>query len=207
MFNLLFIFLISMTAIAFAGEVPSYLKKALMNSEFLVFYDVVGKSPEGTFEGETHWFKKGEKFRTDFFFHGNETRNYQLGDAYYTCFKFNGVWQCMEYSAPSAGGGESKGQGEFYTLEDLMKNEIEVKELPPKTILGEKTHCYSIKSQGQTSNVCVNDEGIVLFMEVKSREGTYVMRAKKYSRRVKDSAFSLPAKPSKFPAFPGLPQN
>ncbi len=187
-----------------AGDLPSHLKKAILNDEFSVSYKVTGKTLEGVFEGETRWFKKGKKFRTDMLFHGGETRSYQLGNSYYTCFRLNGTWQCVEYPASLTNG--KQGRGEFYTLEDLTKEKLEVEEISPRIILGEKTHCYTIKSKEQSSNVCVNDKGIVLLMEVKTAEGTYIMKATKYSDKVKDSVFNLPAKPSKLPALPGIPQ-
>jgi hypothetical protein len=176
-------------------DVRSEFANAMGTAQYKVTYNVA--SSQGGAAGDlvmTQYVraKSGDdyNFRTDVTVQGIETRSYITGGVVTSCTKFGGNWNCnevdtnsMETSNPSA------------DAQAAAESDAQITRDGTKVVAGVNADCYKVVNDDGTVRYCIGD-GVPLFVETITSQGTNTVEATSYSKTVVDSDFTPPASAS-----------
>lgn len=178
------------------GELET-LGRKLESADFKVTYRT-----SNTYSGESgllKMYKKSEKTRMDMTTTVEgvtyESQQYMLPDKVVLCQKPEGGWQCLVVeSTEQETGLPSDFQSEF------EEPDVDIAKAGERTIAGTKAVCYRMETVvpgmgSATYEQCISGEGVLLYMESKTPDGTMKWEATEYSTSVSDSDFTPPATP------------
>lgn len=124
-----------------------------------------------------------------------EERTYLLPDGAYTC-AYEDTWRCFYLPEqppspyPSAVADPNEHQ-----------ERVEVTDAPGRRVAGVTTRCFRVRYTGEdavTEELCLSQEGVLLYHEIRTREGRMRYEATVYESSIDEDAFLLPATPTAF---------
>ncbi len=172
--------------------------------EYMVAYDVTA-SYDGTSETtQMTQYLKGKSMRMDV--KGSqdgtsyEARTFILPNEFITCNKQDATWTCMKIDAPEDE--QSSDLASKYAAEgDAFWEQYQVFNEPDRTIAGTKAKCFkmafAIQGEGSFTEIgCYSAEGVPLYIEVSTPQGSNIMKATSYKTSVSASDLTPPATPT-----------
>jgi|GEM_PF-1615464 len=176
--------------------------------EYMVAYDVTATNDGKTEKTKMTQYLKGESMRMDV--SGNqdgktyEARTFITPLAFITCSKDETEWQCIKMEAPED---QQQDLAAKYEEEgDAFWDGNQVYNEPDRTIAGVKAKCFklivTIPEQGTMTEIgCYSPEGVPLYIEIKTPQGTNVMQATSYKTTVTAADFVPPVEPQDLDAM------
>lgn len=191
-----------------ASEVMNILDNRM--KQYTVSYETLVSMGGEEFTEEMTYYVKGEKVRVDTSYEMMDgekgvSRIYILEDGMVMCMQEAGAgWTCMKMASSETGMKDP--DEELAEMEENFESG-EVSRLPDKVVAGVNTKCYrtfvSVGIQetadqgvGDVDYVyCLSNEGVPMYMEIKTGSMTTVQEAKTYRNTAIDSDFVPPAEP------------
>jgi predicted small lipoprotein YifL len=173
---------------SFTGKFMDFVKKKL-SAEYVVTYEITADDQKYTMKQ----YVSGKNMRTDMTLDQGEARTYILDKVFYTCMNTDG-WQCFKMESP-----ETEQLATDYMADvEMNPDNYDISFSGTKTVAGEKAFCFdvTVKQEGLTADVsqCFSAEGVPLYIKADAKGTSMEMIAKSYSKNVKDSDFTVPAK-------------
>jgi hypothetical protein len=165
---------------------------ALSATEFKVTYKVTADISDVESVSTMTQYVKGlaanYRARTDISAQGVEIRTFVDGETITSCTKFGGVWSCRNSEM-------QQGQNPTGDARDAADSAQEVERDGTKVVAGVTTDCYKVTTDGGTVRYCIG-QGVPLYIETLTEQGTSVVEATSFTRTVSDADFEPPATPS-----------
>lgn len=154
-------------------------------------------------DGEFVMYSKGKKSRMDTksTYEGQlmESQVFNDGDSVTMCNK-DGDWTCFIMEDM---GDTGNTPAEFQ--DEWDKPDVDVTKTSSRKVAGTTADCYEVSvtmpDGVAKQEVCVSKEGVMLYMNVETPQGTMSWEATTYSTSVSDSAFEPPAEPQDMDAM------
>ena len=114
-----------------------------------------------------------------------------------SCIEEQNSWTCFSLDTDNGAIDTGEGVGVTDVFEEWEANtqELEFLDTSSKTILGEETTCFTFRENNIRQELCLTQNGVLLYMKSEFPGGSQVMQATSYSNSVLASDFEPPAEP------------
>jgi len=123
---------------------------------------------------------------------------FMLEDGIYSCAEAKGKAKCLRLSG--SGPTQDTPLSTLKAMEEIAKGRVRIVPTGPRVIAGQPALCYrySDTSQSRDLEVCLNPQGVLLFMAANAQQGRWVLEASQIGP-VSDDDFRLPAPAESLP--------